>query len=85
MRLLIVAGILALAASASLTPANARPLVYGPHCFARIDGVAGRRICAQCTSQCRYVGANLVTPPDILACMATCVNAAEATRRKSSQ
>jgi hypothetical protein len=78
---------LALALSASATPANAKGFSYGPHCFARIYGVAGYRICAQCIRQCRYYdplhckpGAFCdwnVTPPDIVACMATCVNAKE--------
>jgi hypothetical protein len=83
--LLIVAGMLTLAVSAPLTPANAGGNAgYGPHCFARIDGLAGRRICVQCIRQCHLkysVSHDMALPPDVLACMATCVKASEATQR----
>jgi hypothetical protein len=78
---------LTLAVSAALTPANAKGFGYGPHCFARIYGVAGYRICAQCIHQCRYGSLQhckpgafcdySVIPPDVVACMAICVNAKE--------
>jgi hypothetical protein len=81
MRLLIVSGMLALALSASLTPANARG-----GCPA--DGPVGRIYC-HCSRQCTVHNPSVATTPVYRpfyddpkwqVCQAKCVNAAEAAR-----
>jgi hypothetical protein len=83
--LLIVAGMLVLAVSASLTPANAVCYFYTGYCRKGM-GMSNRMaaIYCACDRQCalackagpdtppngRYDGR---IPPDIVACMATCV------------
>jgi hypothetical protein len=92
---------LTLAVSASLTPGNAAGGGFAPYCGARINGAAGYQMCYRCTSQCygpnfRNLAAERcykpgpfcdpgAIPPRIVACMAACVNASEATRHKSRQ
>jgi hypothetical protein len=78
MRFLIVARMLVLTVSASLTPANARPLVCGNygaaglycHCYRQCAGDAIRRHVLTRFDDKKYQ-----------ACISTCVNASEASRR----
>jgi hypothetical protein len=80
MRLLIVAGMLVLAVSASVTPANAPALVCGNY------GVAG--IYCRCADQCWWDAIRrpvrvypMFDDKNYQACLSKCVNAFEAARR----
>jgi hypothetical protein len=90
---------LTLAVSASLTPADARFTPYCGARINGAAGYQMCRHCVQkcggsnvdpygyITPSCKpgaFCDHNVI-PPDIVACMATCVNASEAIRRKSRQ
>jgi hypothetical protein len=89
MRLLIVAGTLVLAVSASLTPANAATPYSMDGCYGRNCRCSYQRygkprtLCFAILRRCKpgaFCDRNVI-PPDIHACLATCMAAQEAARR----